>query len=88
MPTDGRPHSRLLEFTLRLDAYGTRLLAPIWCASLRWRCCGSLLTGEWQRGLRGPAGRRVSRPPGPVAPLQLRSSDPGGGEAVLVADVP
>ena len=29
----------------------------------------------------------VSRPPGPVAPLQLRPSDSGGSAALLVADV-
>jgi hypothetical protein len=49
--------------------------------------CGNWWSGECKRGHRRPARHRVSGAPGPVAPLQLRTSDAGGGEAVLVAHV-
>ena len=82
-----RSNSLRLDFTLRLDEFGTGWRARKPFASSRWRCCESWWADEWQRGRRSPAGRRASRPPGPVAPLQLRPPDPGERAAVLVAYV-
>jgi hypothetical protein len=65
-------NSSRLDFSLRLDEFGTGWRARKPFASSRWPCCESWWADEWQRGRRSPAGRRVSRPPGPVAPLQLR----------------
>src|SRR5581483_9791425 len=52
-----------------------------------WHSFGNWWAGEWQRGRRGPASRAFSRPPGPVAPLHLRSANPRGSAALLLTHV-